>query len=171
MTARRRAPTQAHQAGATGNLRRKDALPPASTPTVPTFPALIFQPSPALTPVYRISETMARVAATAPDHNVPGFPGIFALLEEGAHTTPRLRLERLTTLPLGDRSPLVVCLKAPDPHIRVLWGAQSATPSFANPTPEEKKILAFARDIRLGLLLVTVVVNPECLTPGEVTVS
>ena len=64
----------------------------------------------------------------------------------------------------------MVCLKAPEPHIRVLWGAQFVTLSFAQPTSEDGKVLDFARDIRFGLLLETVVVKPEWLTPGEVTV-
>ena len=65
---------------------------------------------------------------------------------------PQSWMERLATLPLGDRPPLVVFLEAPEPHIRVLWGAQFVTPSFAQPTPEDGKVLAFARDTRLGLL-------------------
>ena len=64
----------------------------------------------------------------------------------------------------------MVFLEAPQPHIRVIWGSQFANPSFAQPTQEEKKVLAFARDIRIGLLPATVVVYPECLTPGEVAV-
>ena len=64
----------------------------------------------------------------------------------------------------------MVSLEAPERHICVLWGAQFVTSSFAQPTPEDRNILAFARDIRLGLLPETVVVNPEWLTPGEVNV-
>ena len=64
----------------------------------------------------------------------------------------------------------MVCLEAPEPHIRVIWGAQFATPSFAQPTPEDKKVLAFTRDIRLGLLPDTVVVQPEWLIPADVAV-
>ena len=55
----------------------------------------------------------------------------------------------------------MVYLDNPEPHIRVLWSAQFGTPSFAQPKPEDGKVLAFARDIRLGLLPATVVVNPE----------
>ena len=106
---------------------------------------------------------MAGVAANVPDPSIPGFPGIFSLLEEGAHTTPRSRLERLVTLPLGERPPLEVCLEAPESHIRVIWGAQFVTPSFAQTTPEDGKVLVFARDICLGLLPATVVVRPEWL--------
>ena len=80
-------------------------------------------------------------------------------------------LERLATLPLGERPQLVVCLEDPEPHIRVLWVAQFVTLSFAQPTPEDGKVLAFARDIRLGLLPAKVVVKSEWLTPGEVTVT
>ena len=95
---------------------------------------------------------MAGVAATAPDPSVTIFLSIFALLEDGAHTTPRSQLERLATLLLGEKPPLVVCLEAPESHIRVIWGAQFVTPSFAQPTLEGGKILAFARNIRLGIL-------------------
>ena len=52
----------------------------------------------------------------------------------------------------------MVCLKAPEPYIYVIWGAQFVTPSFAQPILEDRKVLAFARDIRLGLLTATVVV-------------
>ena len=44
------------------------------------------------------------------------------------------------------------------------------TPSFTQPTPEDGKVLAFARDIRLGLLPATVVVQLEWLAPGKVMV-
>ena len=54
----------------------------------------------------------------------------------------------------------MVCLEDPEPHICLLWGAQFVTLSFAQLTPEDGKVLAFTRDIRLGLLSATVVVNP-----------
>ena len=54
-------------------------------------------------------------------------------------------------------------------HTRAL-GSSIGTPSFAQPTPQDGKVLAFERYIRLGLLLATVVVNPELLTPGEVNI-
>ena len=99
---------------------------------------------------------------------VTGFLVIFALLEDGVNTTPQLRLERLATLPLGERPPLVVYLEAPEPHIHVLWGAQFMTLSFLQPTLEDGKALAFAKDIHLGLLPATGAVHPECITPEEV---
>ena len=64
----------------------------------------------------------------------------------------------------------MVCLEAPESHICVQWGAQFVTLSFAQKTPEEGKVLDFSRDICLGLLPTTVVVSPEWLAPGEVTV-
>ena len=45
-------------------------------------------------------------------------------------------------------------------------GAQFVTLSFAQPTPEDRKVLDFTRDIRLGLLPATVVLQPEWLTPS-----
>ena len=111
---------------------------------------------------------MDGVVATAPDPIISGFPGIFTLLEARANTTPQERLKRLANLPLGQRPPLVVCLNAPELHIRVIWGTQFVTLSFAQPTPEDEKVLAFARDIRLGMLPATVVVHPEWITSGEV---
>ena len=44
------------------------------------------------------------------------------------------------------------------------------TPSFAQPTPEGRKVLDFARDICLDLLPDTVVVHPEWLIPSDVEV-
>ena len=84
----RRAPTQARQAGATGTPRTRETFPPASTQAIPAAPAQTFQPTPVLTPVNHTCETMDGVAATAPETSVPGFLGISALLEYGAHTTP-----------------------------------------------------------------------------------
>ena len=52
----------------------------------------------------------------------------------------------------------------------MLWGAQFVTPSFAQPTPEDLKVLTFARDTHLGLLPDTVVVQPERITPSEMAV-
>ena len=65
----------------------------------------------------------------------------------------------------------MVCLEKPEPHIRVLWVAQFVTLSFAQPTPKDGKVLAFVRDIRLGLLPDTVAVQPKWLTPEDVEVS
>ena len=170
MAALRQAPTQACQAGATGTPRRRDASPPASTPTVPTAPALPFQPDLTLTRVHHSCNTIAGLASTTPDPSVPRFPGIFALLEDGANTTPCSRLEILANFPLGERPPLVVFLEAPELQIRVLWGAQFVTPSFAQPTPEDGKALTFSQYIRIGLLPETVVVKLEWLTLREFNV-
>ena len=52
----------------------------------------------------------------------------------------------------------------------MLWRTQFVTPSFAQPTPEDGKVLAFARDIQLGQLPATVVIRPEWLTPSEIEV-
>ena len=38
---------------------------------------------------------------------------LFTLIEDGANTTPQSRLERLSTFPLEERPPLMVCLEAP----------------------------------------------------------
>ena len=51
---------------------------------------------------------------------------------------------------LAERPLLLTCGNKPSPHIRVLWGVQYVTPSFARATPEDGKVLAFARDVRLG---------------------
>ena len=64
----------------------------------------------------------------------------------------------------------MVCIEVPEPNIRVLWGAQFVTLSFAQPTPEDRNVLSFARDIPLGLLPATVVVQPEWLTLTDVAV-
>ena len=113
---------------------------------------------------------MDGVAATEPGRSIARLPGVFTLLEEGTHTTSQLRLERLATLPLGERSPLVVCFESPDAYIRVIWGTQFISLYFAQPTPKNGKALAFAWDIRLGQILAKVVVQLEWLTPGETVV-
>ena len=93
---------------------------------------------------------MSGVVATAPDLIISRFPGVFTVLRAEANTTPQSRLKLLASLPLGERSPLVVCLNSPEPHIQVLWGTRFVTPSFAQPTPEDGKVLVFARDIQLS---------------------
>ena len=113
---------------------------------------------------------MDGVASTAPDPIIPVFLKIFTLIEDRSNTTPQARLERIAALPLGKSPPLVVCLEAPDPHICILWGTQFVTLYFSQPTPEDGKVLAFARDIRLGLIPATVVVQPEWITTGKVVV-
>ena len=164
----RRAPKQARQSGMTGNrLQQAIKSPPAPAPAFSTTLEQVrvtpnFQPTLTLTPVHRTCDNMAVVAATAPNPSVPRFPGIFTLLEDGENMTPQLRIEKIETLPLGERPPLVVCLEAPEPHIRVIWGAHFVTLSFAQFTPEDRKVLNFSRDIHLGLLPDTVVVQPLC---------
>ena len=122
----RQAPTQAHQAGTTSTRQQgAPTFPTTPDPAFPTAPAQAcsmptFQPNPNLAPVQRTCDTMAGVAATAPDPSIPSFPVIFTLLEDGVNTTSRLWLKRLATLSLGERPPLVVCLEAPEPHIRML---------------------------------------------------
>ena len=44
------------------------------------------------------------------------------------------------------------------------------TPYLEKPTSEDGKVLAFVRDIRLSLLLATVVVQPEWLTTEDMAV-
>ena len=84
----RRAPTHPRQAGTTRTQQRRDALLTTPTPFFSTAQALTSQPAPALTLVHCICKTMYGVAATTPNPRVHGFPVIFDLLEEGAHTTP-----------------------------------------------------------------------------------
>ena len=60
----------------------------------------------------------------------------------------------------------MVCLEAPEPYIRTLWGTGFATQSFVQPIPEDGKVLAFAGDIFLGMIPSTMVVQPEWLTSG-----
>ena len=85
-----RAPTRSRQAGMTRTIQQgSNILPtaPAQARGTPTF-----QLAPTLALVQRTCDTMAGVLATAPDPSVPGFPGIYTLLEDRANTTPRLGL-------------------------------------------------------------------------------
>ena len=99
----RRAPTQARQAGHTrtriqgtptfppvpSQNTRTPAFPPAPTQARGT-PTFLLAPN--LAQGTRTSETVAGVAATAPDPRIPGFPGKFSLLKAWANTTPQARL-------------------------------------------------------------------------------
>ena len=120
----RQAPIQACQAGTTRTrMQQAITLPPAPAPAFPTSPSQVrgtptFQTAPTLSPVKHTCNTMDGVAETAPNPSVPGFPGIFTLIEDGLNMTARLSLERLATFPLGEWPPLMVCLEALEPHIR-----------------------------------------------------
>ena len=100
--------------GTTGTRQQgATTFPPKPAPVFPTAPAQArgtptFQTALTLAPVQRTCNTMAEVAVTAPNPSVHGFLRIFNLLEDGANTTPQLRLKRLATLPLKDSPPLVV---------------------------------------------------------------
>ena len=48
----------------------------------------MFQPTPTLAPVQRTCDTISEVLSTAADLSVPGFLGIFTLLEDKVNTTP-----------------------------------------------------------------------------------
>ena len=108
---------------------------------------------------------MAGVAETAPEPVLAVFMAIFSLLEDRQYNTPHNRLDRIVTLPLGER-----CLDYPEPHIRVLWGTQFVTPPFTRPTSEDRKVLKFARDIQLVQLPASDVIPPEWMELSEVEV-
>ena len=114
-----RSPDQTRAAGTTRTRQQKEiTFPPAPSPTFPTAPGQArgtptFHPVPNLSPFHRTYNTMAGVAATSNNLSTPRLPGIFTLIEDGANTTPQSRLERLSTLPLEERPPLMVCLEAP----------------------------------------------------------
>ena len=57
---------------------------------------------------------MAGVLATSLDLALAGFLSIFTLLEARQDTTPQIRLERIVTLLLGERPPVLVCLDYPE---------------------------------------------------------
>ena len=60
-----------------------------------------FQPALTLTSVQSTCETMAKVAATAPNPSFPGFPGIFTLLQDGENTTPLIAAQEASKLAAG----------------------------------------------------------------------
>ena len=98
-------------------------------------------------------DTLAALgAAGGEDAGLHAFPAIFTLLGDTQGTTPRSFLYRIATLPLRERPLLITCVDTPAPHIRVLWGVQYVTPSFAKSTQEDGKVLAFTRDFCLGIL-------------------
>ena len=156
-------PTQTRQAGPAQPARVTILQPLLPEPTR----TQACQPSPN---IILMRETVAGVEAAASDPILSGFPGVFDLLEAGDNTNPQSRIERIYTFSLGERTPLVVCLKTPEPHIRVLWVTHFVTPSFARPTPENGNILAFAQYIRLGQLPETVIFLPDWLTPRKLEV-
>ena len=103
---------------------------------------------------------MARVAAAASDLALARFPAIFSFLEEHQDITLKLRLESILTFIVGERPLVMVCLESQDPYTRLLWGTKFVTPSFARPNPEDRKVLAFTRDIWLGQIPSSLVMLP-----------
>ena len=65
--------------------------------------------------------SITSIAFTPPrDTNLAAFLSKFTFMDHSAGNSSHSRLNRLATLQLGDLPPLVVCVKTPDPHIRVL---------------------------------------------------
>ena len=56
-----------------------------------------------------------------------------------------------------------MCVERTDPHIRVLWGVEYVMMYLICPTPEDRKVMSFARDVSQGQLPTTVEVNTEWL--------
>ena len=50
---------------------------------------------------------------------------------------------------LAEFPPLVICVETPMSHVRVLWGSNYVTPSFVRTIIEDKKVPAFAWDMKL----------------------
>ena len=79
--------------GTTGTRQQGAVIfPPVPAPAFPNAPTQArgisnFQNTLNLAQVQRNCNTMAGVAATAPELSVPGFPGIFTLIEDKANTT------------------------------------------------------------------------------------
>ena len=144
------------------------ADPPPTPPSYLHKPHLI--PSPP-TNFHRYQRHRGRDGGNSARPSAGRFFVIFTLLEAGPNTTPQARLELIVTLPLGERSSLVVCLEAPEPHIRFLWVTQLITPSFVIPTPEDVQVIAFSQDIWMDQLPASVVIQPEWITPREVEVQ
>ena len=75
-------------------------------------------------------ETLAVIAATAPGPALVSFMSIFNLLKVRYSTSPQSCLERIVTLTLKERPPLLILLESTEPHIRLLWVTQYVTPYF-----------------------------------------
>ena len=85
-------------------------------------------------------------AASTRETPLASFPDIFTLIDIKTVTSPCFRINRLATLSLAYRPPLVVCVETPDPHTRVLWGVEYMMPQFlSSPTPKDGKVIAFTR--------------------------
>ena len=95
-----------------------------------------------------------------PDPALSSFLAIFTLLEARQDTTTKMRLERIVTLLLGEMPSVLVCLKHPEPQIRVLWETHFVTLVFVRPAPEDRKVPALAKYIRLFHILASVAMLP-----------
>ena len=92
--------------------------------------------------------TLASIALADPLYpSLAALPALLSLLESRQGTSSCSRLERQVTIPLSEHPPIMVFVEISKPHIRVLWVAEYVVPSFTRSYPEDRKVLAFSRDV------------------------
>ena len=67
----------------------------------------------------------------------------------------------LASLPQQERPALLIIVKEPTRHIRVLWGIEKLPFSYANRTALDGRIFAFSRDIVSGNTPPTIATDKE----------
>ena len=92
--------------------------------------------------------------------SLAAYPAIFDLQESNITTTAEM-IDILASLPQHERPALLVIVKEPTRHIRVLWGIENPSYSYANKTALDGHIVAFSRDLVAGNTPPNISVNEE----------
>ena len=91
-------------------------------------------------------------------NSLAAYPAIFDLQDDGGVTISE-RMNILAYLLRQERPALLVIVKEPTRHIRVLWGIKKLPFSYSNRTALVGHIIAFSRDIVAGNTLTTIAID------------
>ena len=93
-------------------------------------------------------------------NSLAAYPAIFDLQDDGGASRSE-RMNILASLPRKERPDLLVIVKKPTHHIRVLWGTEKLPFSYSNRTALDGHIVAFSRDIVTGDTPPTIAINDD----------
>ena len=93
-------------------------------------------------------------------NSLAAYPAIFDLQDDGGATRSE-RMNILESLPRQERPALLIIVKEPTRHIRVLWGIKKLSFSYANRTTLDSHIIAFSSNIVAGNTPPTIAIDDE----------
>ena len=92
--------------------------------------------------------------------SLAAYPAIFDL-QDSTVTTTSGKMNILASLPQYKMPALLIIVKEPTRHIRVLWGIEKLPFSYANRTALDCRIIAFSRNIFAGNTPPTIAIDEE----------